>query len=339
MGARSGWWWVVLVASLVVAGCGGGTGEESTTSNRGTESTGNPSTVEPVEPDDSLPAGDEPGPPYVISVIEVAAVNDVVRPVSVYRPRGEGPWPTAVLFAGWKSPRSTLDVFARELAADGLVVATTDVDTDRLLDGDFECSQRFATLVALEHGADPAGPFITGGHSFGAPVATMASLFDPFIDPATGRPLECGLEGEDDLGPTDLVVGLGGAWYPDECAADTAMAAFAPNGFPADVLPFDGNPGVPFIVAHGTEDPICPFAQAETAAAEWQAGGHPTEFLVLEGAGHCEGVIFGASPEDWPEVQCDPDSATSREVVAAIVAWVESYGDHAVADPAGEPTT
>lgn len=340
MRARSGWRSMALVLALVGAACAGSDPEQDgATAHGDVESTSSPSTVEAAGSGDILPLGDEPAPPGHITVVEVAAVNDVVRPVSVYRPAGEGPWPIAVLFAGWDSPRSALDQFARELAAEGLVVATTDIDTDRLLEGDYECAQRLATLSALEYGGDPEGPLITGGHSYGASVASMASLFDPFFAPATGQLLECGLEGEHDLGPTDLVVGLSGAWYPGECAADPAMAAFASTGFPAHVLPFDGNPGVPFIVAHGTDDPICPFAQAQTAAAEWEAGGHPTEFLVLEGAGHCEGVIFGASPDDWPDVEFDPDSLTSREVVDAIVTWVESYRNDAVGDPVDEPAT
>ena len=304
------------------------TSEQARTASSEVEITDSPARGEPAPTTNGTlpaePAADEPTPPFGIVVVEVPAMNEVVRPVSIHRPAEDGPWPTAVLFAGWRSPRSTLAPFARELAAEGFVVATTDVDAEGLTDGDYECAQRFATQVALEHGGDPEGPFITGGHSFGAPVAAMASLFDPFIDSATGEPLECEL-GEEDVGPTDLVVGLAGAWYPHECNADPAMTAIAPNGFPSDVVPFDGNPGVPFIVAHGTDDPICPFAQAEAAAAEWEAGGHPTEFLALEGAGHCEGVIFGANPDEWPEVDCDPDSVTSREVVDAIAAWVGAY--------------
>ena len=330
LNAKSGWRVVMLVTVLLGSACGGGdsddrlaTSEEVTTSMSDAGTVDSPARAEPVATTDSLPAQEEPMPPLGIVVAEVPPVNEFVRPLSVHRPAEAGPWPIAVLFAGWASPRSTLAPFARELAAEGFVVVTTDVDIDGLVDRDYECSQRFAMQVALEHGGDPEGPFITGGHSFGAPVATMASLFDPFIDRATGRLRECGLE-EDDIGPTDLVVGLGGAWYPGDCIGDPKMRAIAPNGFPSEVLPLDGNPGVPFIVAHGTDDPICPFDQAETAAAEWEAGGHPTEFMRLEGAGHCEGVIFGAAPDEWPEVACDPDSVTSREVVEAIVAWVGS---------------
>ena len=146
------------------------------------------------------------GTPYDVSVTEVAAPTERMGDVTLYAPERDGSWPVTVLFPGWDSARSTLDQLARALAAEGVVVATAESGSgDEVLAGEYECSQRLAVLSAWQHGGDPEAPVAVGGHSMGAALALMASVFDPFYSLTTGELLDCGLEGEDDL--LRLVVG------------------------------------------------------------------------------------------------------------------------------------
>jgi len=280
--------------------------------------------------------GELDSPSSSVEVTEVSGVNELTSDVTVYRPEGSGPWPTAVFYPAIHSPRTTLDPFARELAAAGMVVTTVDYDANDLFNGSPECSQRFATLTAHERGGDPDDVLITGGHSLGAAVASMVSLFEPYLD-RNGEPLDCGLDAMD-LPPTDLVVGLSGTWHPTECDTTSPFASAnfvrgVPDGFPALISPHDGNPQVPFLLAHGTDDHVCLPDQAEWAAQEWESAGHDVESLVLDGAGHIEGVIFAQSAEDWPDVEFT-ESDTSRAIVEAITAHLPSHTSPEP-DPAG----
>lgn len=261
------------------------------------------------------------GPPYDVSVTEVAAPTERMGDVTLYAPEGDGSRPVTVLFPGWDSARSTLDPLARALAAEGVVVATAESGSgDEVLAGEYECSQRLAVLSAWQHGGDPEAPVAVGGHSMGAALALMASAFDPFYSLTTGELLDCGLEGEADLPSMDLVIGLGGIWAPAEC---DGLPADAPvgvsDGFPAYVDPFDGNPSVPILMAHGTADPVCSIEVARAAADEFEANGHPVELLVFEGGGHSDGMLFLDAENDVADVPADPDATAGREVVTAIV--------------------
>ena len=258
-----------------------------------------------------------------VEVTEVEAANERVKDVTVYTPVEDGAWPAVVLYPGYDQPRSTLDPFARQLAAAGFAVATTDYDAARMVSGDYECAQQFATLAAWDNGGDPAGVTVTGGHFFGASVATMASLFEPFIPLGATDPIDCGLEGQDDIRPTDLVVGLSGSWYQDECDLRPETGPLS-GSLPAYVLPYDGNPGVPFVIAHGADNPYCPTEQAAVAATDFEEGGQPPQYLELDGAGFAEGIIFVESDDAWPQVAADPDSDTSKAIVDAIVAAVDA---------------
>jgi acetyl esterase/lipase len=263
-----------------------------------------------------------------VTVTEVAAPSEMMGDVTLYAPDADGSWPVTVLFAGSDSPRSALDPLARALAAEGVVVATTETGTDEeLLAGEYECSQRLAVLSAWEHGADPNAPIAVGGHDIGAGMAVMASAFDPFYSLAAGSLLDCGLEGEDDLPPMDLVIGLGGAWTPGECDGLSGEGPEAQDsraevseGFADYVAWADSNPSVPILIAHGTADPVCSIELARAAADDFEANGHPVELLVFEGGGHADGMLFLDDENDAAAASADPDAAEGRQVVSAIVA-------------------
>ncbi len=287
---------------------------------------------------------------HEVTVTEVDAPSEMMSDVTLYAPEADGSWPVTVLFAGWDSSRSTLDPLARALAAEGVVVATTETGSDEeVLAGEYECSQRLAVLSAWEHGGDPDAPIAVGGHDMGAGMALMASAFDPFYSLATGALLDCGLEGEDDLPPMDLVIGLGGVWTPGECdgmSGDGLEAqdsrADVSDGFAAYVAWADSNPLVPILMAHGTDDPVCSIEVARAAADELEANGHPVELLVFEGGGHAGGMLFLDDENDAAAASADPDAAEGREVVTAIVAALsaasESGPDGQASAPMGVET-
>lgn len=198
-----------------------------------------------------------------------------------------------------------------------VAVATVDYPPEMLFAGDYECFQRHGTLSAYEYGGDPTEFHIIGGHFLGAGVATMATAFDPFFDAATGEPIDCELEGEEQIPTPELIVGLAGGWHPNECTPNPGLPIVT-EGFPLYVEPYDAHPDVPVLMAHGTEDETCPLAQAELAASEWEALGRPTELLVFESAGHIDDILFVANPDDWPDVEADPNAQAGRTVIAAI---------------------
>ena len=119
------------------------------------------------------------------------------------------------------------------------------------------------------------------------------------------------------------MVGLSGSWYQDECDLRPETGPLS-GSLPAYVLPYDGNPGVPFVIAHGADNPYCPTEQAAIAATDFEEGGHPTQYLELDGAGFAEGIIFVESDDAWPQVTADPDSDTRHAIVDAIVAAVDA---------------
>jgi len=95
---------VLAAIALAVVACGGS--ETTTAAGDGSD-------------------GSRDGESLQVEVVEVPSPYERAGDVTVYRPEGDGPWPTAVLFAGADSPRSTLDPFAGALASTGIVVATT----------------------------------------------------------------------------------------------------------------------------------------------------------------------------------------------------------------------
>ena len=273
---------LVGVAALVAGtlACGGDDGTDTASAGSSTPAT---SSTYGVIGDSVEETTEASGAPYETIVTEVAAPTDRMSDVTLYAPDTDGSWPVTVLFSGWGSSRSVLDPFARTLAAEGVGVATVDSGApDEILEGEYECSQRLAVLSAWDSGADPAAPVAVGGHSMGAGLALMASVFDPFISLTTGGPLDCGLDGEDALPPVDLVIGLGGAWAPAECDAlpgIEGLTGMVAVGVPASVGPYDGNPSVPILMSHGSADGACPL-EATRAASPCRAApsGNGTTF-------------------------------------------------------------
>ena len=158
----------------------------------------------------------------------------------------------------------------------------------------------------------------------------------PSTSLTTGALLDCGLEGEDDLPPMDLVIGLGGVWTPGECDGMSGDGPAAQNssadvsdGFAGYVAWADSNPFVPILMAHGTDDPVCSIEVARAAADELEANGHPVELLVFEGGGHAGGMLFLDDENDAAAASADPDAAEGREVVTAIVAALSAASSRA----------
>jgi dipeptidyl aminopeptidase/acylaminoacyl peptidase len=71
---------------------------------------------------------------------------------------------------------------------------------------------------------------------------------------------------------------------------ETAVQAASPIAYVSKDTP-------PFLILHGTDDPLVPISQSELLFAALQKAGVPSDFCRLKGAGHATAEFF--QDETW----------------------------------------
>lgn len=102
---------------------------------------------------------------WVVDRVEPETLSAEIRPFyRIYRPEGDGPFPTALLFSGCDGPHDNMERWARALVADGWAAVVVDSHTPRGYD-DFETWR----LVCI-------GQLMTGGERAGDVLVALAEV-------------------------------------------------------------------------------------------------------------------------------------------------------------------
>jgi len=272
----------IVVVALALAGCSQASGTSSTTTTVGaTEpSTTTTTTTIPSTTTTTVPASSSTGSAPTADLSEID--------VDVLIPKGEGPFPAAVLVhgGGWVAGTPDLmDNLARFLTEQGLLTVNTaytlanDIAGFPIAVDDVACAVRLAA-------AHPSGDGTVAviGHSAGAHLSALVALdVDrygadcPLEDPVIPDRL-VGLAGPYDvsrLGPLMLpFFGVGPADDPEMWQAGNPM-------FQAG-----NNPGLSSLLMHGEEDALVDVSFATRFADVLIAAGSEALVEVVEGARH-----------------------------------------------------
>lgn len=222
----------------------------------------------------------------------------------VYVPEGPGPFPLIVFSHGAQGHPRKFTELLRSWAQAGYVVA----------------APRFPLT------SDEADPFVLGDVvnqpadvSF---VISRALETVPVADPA-----RIGVAGLSLGGVTTY-----GVAFHDCCRDDRIDAVIVMSGAR---LPFGGGEydftGLPFLLLHGTADPLIPYAEAEAAYAAMAA---PKYFVTLQDGSHAPPYENTPSPHDevvarvtldfWDAYLLGDDGAEARIMTDAAVAGIAS---------------
>ena len=173
---------------------------------------------------------------------------------------------------------------------------------------DVKAAIRFLRVHGAELGLD-ASRLVLMGESAGAHLAALAGLTGGGEDFGTADfpGVSDTVSGVVDLyGPADLLAMPGAAPEPGQNPYDNPSVPLFLGGYPsqcpdrarqASPLTHVSPAAPPFLIFHGTADPVVPAAQSERLYQALTAAGVPAELCLVEGAGH-------ASPEFFqPEIQ------------------------------------
>lgn len=273
--------------------------------------------------------------------IAFAMVDGVALKLDAYRPGVPGPLPAIILVhgGGWvKGDKSGLAEYARFFAELGYVGFSVNY---RLAPEfrfsaqieDVKCAVRWVREHAAEYGVDPEriGAFGTsaGGHLVGLLGVTDGSeglegtCGDPAISSRVGAVVPY-------FGPMDLerlFSGVAGA------AAAPALLGTSCDANPeacraASPITYVTPDDPPFLLVHGTRDPLVPFEQSTLMFEALQTAGVQAELVPIAGAGH-----------GWPL-----ESSFGQQALAEVVPFFErhlqgSTGGESLAGPqAGQCT-
>lgn len=233
------------------------------------------------------PVPDAPLPVEVSDAVDFAgsglAREGVV--LEVHAPTRPGPWPVIVLLRGL--PESGYGPFATEIAQNGAVVYNVAWWPQRTLPSPqtvaqasrtAACAVRYARTTAEQHHGDSNRVVLVGhdeGGAVGALVALAGQDFEPDVcDAAAGVVVPDGF------------VGLAGGYDHARAGFATNMERRPPEGFPAELDPYQrtgGNPDVPMHLIHAGNDPIMTADAVNEFADLLQAGGHEVELTTIDG--------------------------------------------------------
>jgi alpha-L-fucosidase 2 len=207
-------------------------------------------------------------------------------------PEGPGPFPAAILIhgGGWvRGDRHTeMEPLFKPLTKAGIAWFSIDyrLAKDPITFGvaikDVESAVRFVKTHAAEYNVDPDRVALIG-ESAGGHLAAMAALSK---DPATHVKAVVALYAPTDLASLATNAGL----IPDQVRDQMTgtpwgglilgrLAQLSPVQHLRSEMP-------PFLLIHGTNDPLVPIQQSRDMCAKMKALGNRCEVYAVEGAGH-----------------------------------------------------
>lgn len=224
--------------------------------------------------------------------IEYTRVNGQPLALDAEIPAGRGPFPAAIIVHGgaWVRGDRTLDVqpLFEPLTEAGFAWFSisyrlmTDVTQFGAAIDDVEAAIRFVKSHAAEYRVDPDRIALIG-ESAGGQLAAMAAL---------GKAPDLKVRGVVALyAPTDLLSLAKNSTYVPEWVHDNLTSgAFAwlistrlKQLSPVEQVRRDMPP---FLLIHGTADPLVPFSQSRTMCDRMKAAGASCELYAVQGAGH-----------------------------------------------------
>jgi acetyl esterase/lipase len=227
--------------------------------------------------------------------------------LDLFRPPGDGPFPLVIWIhgGGWHLGDKAAYPHMNFLVGHGYAVANLEYRLTQVAQFPAQIDDCLAALDFLcahagEMKLDPKRIFATG-ESAGAHLAALMGLersaFTQSSSIAGGR-----IRGVIDIaGPTDLLASLDAADHPEMVNAIEHLLGGPPAEHEA--MAKDASPlwhvtknAPPFLIVHGTADPIVPIAQSEALADALRKAGADVEFTPLPGVEH-------VGPACWMEPQ------------------------------------
>jgi len=215
-------------------------------------------------------------------------------------PRGDGPFPLAVVLHGgyWQATYNLIHLGHLCEAFRDAGIATWNLEYRRVGDpgGGWPAAREDLTAALAFLGELPLQPTSTVlvGHSAGGQLALWGAKHARLPVVA--------------LAPVSDVRDAVARRGPGSAPARFMAPEQFPDGSPLELLPL----GVSQIVVHGTVDESVPYAMSERYVA---AAGGEAELVTLEGAGHFEAV--DPLSAEWPEVMSAIERALEAPASAA----------------------
>lgn len=238
----------------------------------------------------------EPSPPPILSTYAIRRDVLVTPPewpqallADLYRPAGEGPFPSVLLIHGgaWKrGDRAQVEGLAERIAARGYLVVNT---TYRLVPQytwpaqlhDVQQALRWMRLSGGAQGVDPARIGVFGYSAGGHLAALLGHAAD---DASWGDPLTQVKAIVAGGTPADLTMYEGGHLVPAFIGGSRQERL--PDFVAASPVTHINAGDPPVFQYHATLDDYVPFEQATRYKARLDATGIPNELFVIRGHGH-----------------------------------------------------
>ncbi len=240
----------------------------------------------------SFPAfGSNRAPVTLHTGIEYTRVDGAPLLLDAAIPHGPGPFPAVIIVHGgaWVRGDRTIDVHPlfEPLSNAGFAWFSisyrlmTNVAQFGAAIEDVAAAIRFVKTHAAEYRIDPARIALIG-ESAGGQLAAMAAL-----DPAPALKVRAVVAF---YTPTDLPALAKNSDYVPQWVRDSLRGPFAPFIFArlAQLSPAEHISAAmpPFLLIHGTADPLVPFSQSSSMCSRMQSAGAACELYPVEGAGH-----------------------------------------------------
>jgi len=237
--------------------------------------------------------------------IPYAATTDPRQTLDLYlpkAPKGNGPLPVVVNIHGGAFKMGDKNIGVRQIAdlvASGEYAAAS---INYRLSGqaiwpaqihDCKAAIRWVRAHAKEYNLDPDKIGVIGGSAGGHLVAMLGTSggvesLEGDVGPHKGvsSKVACVV---DQFGPSDLLAMGGGHDSPGSPESELIGGALQENkdkARDASPISYVTRDDSPFLILHGTKDPMVPFNQSERLAAALQDTGVSCVFVPVEGAGH-----------------------------------------------------
>jgi len=237
--------------------------------------------------------------------IPYAATSDPRQTLDLYlpkAPKGNGPLPVVVNIHGGAFKMGDKNMGVREIAdlvASGEYAAAS---INYRLSGqaiwpaqihDCKAAIRWVRAHAKEYNLDPDKIGVIGGSAGGHLVAMLGTSggvesLEGDVGPHKGVSSKVACVA-DQFGPSDLLAMGGGHDSPGSPESELIGGALQENkdkARAASPITYVTRDDPPFLILHGTKDPMVPFNQSERLAAALKEAGVSCLFVPVEGAGH-----------------------------------------------------
>jgi predicted esterase len=234
------------------------------------------------------------GPSAVIS-------HESTREISVWVPKGNGPWPVVYALHGLGGRHTDLGELALQLTDRGILVFSAQHSAPDWLstEQDVECGYRYVRAIADQYSGDLDLPVTFVGFSVGATLVLNHGLAEDAYGP-DGLYKVC----FDGAPRPDVIVPISGCHYQ-----------FSGDQFGFNTAGWTNRDAHLSLIAGG-QDSVCEAWQSRDATAILESAGYDVDLVTIDGANHFTVIFHDIVDDQW---QTDPTQPAGQKVVEVIL--------------------